>query len=224
MPITVKIDKLIRSRRRTIGLTITSDARLVVRAPHSTPAHEIERLISKKQRWINQKQEFFRKRPLHTPKQFIEGEEFLFLGESYPLHITQNLPKAVVLDSALMISQAVLKNAADHIRHWYEQQALEYISQRAAYYAELAGLAYRSVKVNNAKGRWGSCGHKDTLNFTWRLIMAPPRVIDYVVVHELMHLKQKNHSRKFWDEVKIIISDYQQDEQWLKDHSHHLRF
>ena len=136
-------------------------------------------------------------------RQFVPGEEFLYLGHEYPLVVADNLPKAVVLAGSLMISQVVLANARDHIENWYRAQALEYITQRVEYYAQVTGLKYRSIRVNNATTRWGSCGYRDTLNFTWRLIMAPARVVDYVVIHELMHLKQKNHSRKFWAEVAI---------------------
>ncbi len=217
----LKIDQLIRSRRRTVGLTITTDARLIVRAPHWTPVHEIERLISQKQSWITQKQALFRSRPRPVSKQFIEGEEFLFLGQTYKLCIVDDLSKAVVLGKDLMVAKAV-QNVSDHIYLWYQRQALEHISQRVEYYAQLLGLKYRSIKVNCAKTRWGSCGHSGALNFTWRLIMAPPRVVDYVVVHELTHLKHMNHSSRFWNEVRRIVPDYKQDEMWLKNNSHAL--
>lgn len=88
--------------------------------------------------------------------------------------------------------------------------------------AKTMGLAYKSLKINNAKTRWGSCGSSGNLNFTWRLIMAPKKVVDYVIVHELAHLKQMNHSPKFWNEVKLIIPDYKNDELWLKRNGHLL--
>lgn len=220
----IQIDQLIRSRRRTIGLVITQDARLIVRAPHWAKDHEIMRLIEEKRGWIDQKRELFRRRPAYIQKQFVEGEEFLFLGQQYRLRAVVDLSKAVVLDQDLMISQVVLRNAADHIKLWYKAQALAYVSDRVAYFAKLTGLTYKSVKVNDARTRWGSCAYNGALNFTWRLIMAPPRVVDYVVVHELMHIKQQNHSRRFWNEVQNLIPDYKQDEQWLKDNGHRLRF
>ena len=87
--------------------------------------------------------------------------------------------------------------------------ALEYITQKAQHYARITGLKYESIRINNATTRWGSCGYKNTLNFTWRLIMAPERVVDYVIIHELMHLKQKNHSRKFWAAGGSMVSGLQ---------------
>jgi len=219
----IKIDQLIRSKRKTIGLQITKDARLIVRAPHFASENYIAQLVQRKEAWIKSKLDFFRERQDKVSvKNFVPGEEFLFLGQSYSLSLADDLPKAIVLDKALMISTVVLANAKDHLECWYKNQALEYITQRVEYYASLEGLKYRSIRVNNASTRWGSCGYKDTLNFTWRLIMAPHRVVDYVVIHELMHLKQKNHSRKFWVEVAQMIPDYKQDERWLKQNNHLL--
>ena len=104
----------------------------------------------------------------------------------------------------------------------YKTQALDYITQRVEYYAQISGLKYRSIRINNATTRWGSCGYKNSLNFSWRLIMAPPRVVDYVIIHELMHLKQKNHSHKFWAEVALMMPDYAQEERWLKQNGYLL--
>ncbi len=214
---------MIRSHRKTIGLQITNDARLIVRAPHFTPEDLIHKLILRKESWIKAKQDYFKQRQNKIlPRKFLPGEEFLFLGQNYPLLAVENLPKAVVLDRALMISQAVLGDVREHLECWYKARALEHITQRVEYYAQISGLKYQKVRVNGAKTRWGSCGHKNSLNFSWRLIMAPPKVVDYVIIHELMHLKQKNHSHKFWAEVALIMPDYIQDERWLKHNSHLL--
>lgn len=219
--INIKIDKLIRSRRKTIGLQITNDARLIVRAPFFASEKLIHKLICSKERWIIAKQDYFKQRRNKVLiRKFVPGEEYLFLGQSYPLVAVENLPKAVVLDNSLMISQTVLGNAREHLECWYKTRALEHITQRVGYYAQVTGLKYRSVRINNAATRFGSCGYKDTLNFSWRLVMAPARVVDYVIIHELMHLKQKNHSHKFWAEVAKIIPNYKEDERWLKQNGH----
>jgi len=219
----IKIDKLIRTHRRTIGLQITNDAQLVVRAPYLASEDFIYKLVQRKEAWIKSKQDYFRQRQSKISfKKFLPGEEFLFLGQRYPLVMIEDLPQAVVLDNSLKISSMVLANAKDHIKNWYKTQALDYISQRVRYYAQITGLKYRSIKINEATTRWGSCGYRDTLNFTWRLMMAPARVVDYVVVHELMHLKQKNHSHKFWAEVAKIMPNFKLDEYWLKHNGHLL--
>jgi predicted metal-dependent hydrolase len=221
----IKIDRIIRSHRKTIGLQITKDASLIVRAPYFASKDFIYKLIHRKVSWIKTKQDYFKQRQNKTlVRKFLPGEEFLFLGQSYPLMVNENLPEAVVMDNALMISPEALGRARDHLECWYKAQALEYITRRAAYYAGISGLKYRSVRVNNASTRWGSCGYKDSLNFTWRLIMAPARVVDYVIIHELMHLKQKNHSRKFWAEVALMSPDYKLDEHWIKKNGHLLEW
>jgi predicted metal-dependent hydrolase len=219
----IKIDKLIRSHRKTIGLQITNDARLIVRAPHFASEDYIYKLIYRKESWIRSKLDYFKERQNKVSvRKFVPGEEFMFLGQNYPLVAVQDLPKAVIFDNSLMISQVVLGNARDHIENWYKAQALDHITQKVEYYAQMTGLKYKSIRVNNATTRWGSCGYQDTLNFTWRLIMAPARVVDYVVIHELMHLKQKNHSRKFWAEVVNMKPDFKEDERWLKKNGHLL--
>jgi len=221
--IDIKIDKLIRSRRKTIGLQITNDARLIVRAPFFASENLIHKLIRSKKSWIIAKQDYFKQRQNKILiRKFVPGEEYLFLGQSYPLVVAENLPKAVVMDDSLMISPMVLGNARDHLECWYKAKALEHITQRVEHYAQISNLKYKSIRINNATTRWGSCGYKDTLSFTWRLVMAPARAVDYVVIHELMHLKQRNHSRKFWEEVARIVPDYVHDERWLKQNGHLL--
>jgi predicted metal-dependent hydrolase len=221
----LKIDKLIRSHRKTIGLQITNDACLIVRAPYFTSEAHIYKLIQRKESWIKSKLAYFKERQKGSlPRKFTPGEQFLFLGQSYSLVAIEDLPKAVVLEDSLMISQMVLGNAKDHLECWYKARALDYITPRVRHFAQIAGLNYSSIRINNATTRWGSCGYKDTLNFTWRLIMAPARVVDYVIIHELMHLKQKNHSHKFWAEVSNMMPDYKKEEHWLKHNSHLLNW
>ena len=182
----------------------------------------IYKLISRKESWIRSKLDYFKQRQSKVfVRNFVPGEEFMYLGQTYRL-VAADLPKAVVLDKDLMISQVVLANAQDHIENWYRAQALDHITQRVGYWAQITGLKYRSIRINSATTRWGSCGYKDGLNFTWRLIMAPARVVDYVVIHELMHLKQKNHSKKFWAEVAKVMPNYKEDERWLKANGHLL--
>jgi len=219
----IKIDKIVRSNRRTIGLQITNDACLIVRAPFFASEGLIHKLIRQKGTWIRSKQEHIKQRQSKIlPREFKPGEEFLFLGKGFPLLVAEDLPKAVVFDGDLKIAQVALSNAKEHLENWYKAQALDYLAARTRDYAQITGLSYRMVRVNAAQTRWGSCSRKDTLNFTWRLIMAPPRVVDYVIVHELMHLKQRNHSYKFWEEVAAMIPDYKQDERWLKQNGHLL--
>ena len=103
---------------------------------------------------------------------------------------------------------------------WYREQAFRIIKVSVECKAQKEGLSYNVVRITNAKKRWGSCGPKGSLNFSWRLIMAPREVIDYVVAHELVHLRIKNHSKIYWNEVERIMPHYQYQKAWLKENGH----
>ena len=102
------------------------------------------------------------------------------------------------------------------------KKAQEVFSQRVAYYSSKANSPYKRIRISQARSRWGSCGAKGNLNFSWRLIMAPLEVIDYVVAHEVAHLKIKNHSKHFWLWVEQLFPDYRQQRKWLKTNGHLL--
>lgn len=192
----IKIDQLIRTKRKTITLEVTADARLIVRAPIKTPLSYLERLVEKKVSWIKAKQEIAKKRDsILSDNSLVNGEQLLFLGNSCKLDV------------------ANVKN----IKKWYVEQAQKLIKERVELYSQMTGIPYKSVKISNARRRWGSCGPKGSLNFSWRLVMAPMHVIDYVVVHELAHIVVKNHSKVFWLKVRSIMTDYEGRRKWLRD-------
>ena len=104
----------------------------------------------------------------------------------------------------------------------YRQAAKRYIYERVEYYIELTGGHYSSIRIGDQKTRWGSCSSNGTLSFSWRLMLAPPRVLDYVVIHEICHLKYMNHSKEFWDMVSMYDPDYKEHRKWLKENSDKL--
>lgn len=105
----------------------------------------------------------------------------------------------------------------------YVQAAKEYIPKRAAYYNQFIGGDYERITIREQKTRWGSCSSCGTLSFNWKLMLAPPAVLDYVVVHELCHLKHMNHSREFWAAVESVMPDYREKRKWLKEHGCELQ-
>ena len=113
-------------------------------------------------------------------------------------------------------------NARQVFEKWYREQAAAVIKPRTAELAERNGYTYTVIRINGAKTRWGSCGPKGSLNFPYRLVMAPLEVIDYVIIHELVHLRIRNHSRKYWDAVGRILPAYRKHIQWLDDNGHLL--
>ena len=156
-------------------------------------------------------------RPKPRPKEFIDGEEFLYLGRKYELSLVPRATKDVELTDRLCLADRVRPFASRALKRWYQVAARQFIGQRCEWYAASIGCQPVSVKINDARKRWGSCGSKGTLNFSWRLIMAPPDIIDYVVVHELAHIGQLNHSAAFWRRVADVLPDYKIREAWLQE-------
>lgn len=110
----------------------------------------------------------------------------------------------------------------DAIKNRYREEARRKMEERVAYYHPLTGGTYTSITIRDQKSRWGSCSSRGTLSFNYRLIFAPPIVLDYVVVHELCHLTYMDHSKNFWNKVASVMPDYKEHRQWLKDHGHEL--
>jgi len=211
----IPIDRLIRSRRRSLALIVEHNGSLTVRAPLRTPDSQIHAFVESKAAWVARKQAEARAKYVPA-KKYVEGEVFLYLGKSYPLRIVSSQRPALALEGSLRLSQNALPKAEATFTRWYKAQAAEVIGARVAHYANLYGFQYGRIRISSARTRWGSCSAKGTLSFTWRLIMAPLEVIDYVVVHELVHLKHRNHSRQFWGGVAAIIPTYKKHVRWLK--------
>lgn len=104
----------------------------------------------------------------------------------------------------------------------YKEAARSYIPKRVAYYHAMTGGTYNRITIRDQKTRWGSCSSKGTLSFNWRLMLAPPAILDYVVVHELCHLTHMNHSPMFWQAVESVCPDYKNARKWLKEHGNEL--
>jgi hypothetical protein len=214
----IEISEIVRTRRKTIALVITPDAKLIVRAPLSTPKEYIRRLVEKKREWIKRKQqEIARRNETYVKKQFVNGEDFMLLGGRYVLEYTGTVLSVVLESGRLLLPTDQQSEAAKLIKEWYYNEARRVFEERVKYYASMTGLKHKSVRVSAAARRWGSCGVNDTLNLSWRLVMAPLRVIDSVVVHELVHTEIRNHSKGFWARVRMIMPDYDQQRKWLKE-------
>jgi len=219
----IRIDRLIRSKRKTISLEVRPDGSLIVRAPMLTMPGQIEALVKRKQSWIREKQAFVYRRSLESPaKDFIPGEEFLYLGNSYILEIVSDQEKSLILRKNFCLSSSASEDAKQVFEAWYKERASHVIQDRVDLLSRQNGFVYQRVRLTSAKTRWGSCGPQGSLNFSYRLVMAPLGIIDYVVVHELVHLKDRSHSKTFWSEVEKLMPDYQRRIKWLKANGHRL--
>lgn len=183
--------KIIRSNRKTLAIQINPDLSVTVRAPMYAPQSDIERILREKEGWIQKHIEKIREQEAKRKKtQGEKGEYGEFVERDY-------------------LTNEEIKKLAD--------KALQYIPKRVSYFAKQIGVTYGKIKIRNQKTRWGSCSSKGNLNFNCLLMLTPPEVIDYVVVHELCHRKEMNHSRVFWVEVEKVLPNYKEQVKWLKE-------
>lgn len=216
-----EIKKIVRSRRRSLALIVTPQAELVVRAPLIMPRIVINNFIRRKINWIKRKIEAAQlQNQGFKPKQFVNGEDFLYLGKTYRLKIVES--KNIAISDFLEFPRKFLTQPKENLTEWYKLEAKERFLESAERYAQIMGLKYSKLKVSSAQKRWGSCTASNTLNLSWRLILAPQEIIDYVVVHELAHIQEKNHSCRFWNKVAAILPDYRLRKKWLRSNEHSL--
>jgi hypothetical protein len=213
----VEISKIIRSKRRSIALIVERDGSLVVRAPLQTSDETIRRMVESKADWIRLTQEKAHQLgPAPVHKKYVAGEEFWYLGQKYPLEFVKGRQTALRLDGSFKMSPVTRPKARLAFESWYKRQAKAHIPQRVRELAAQHGYEPQRIRITSARTRWGSCSTRGTLSFTWRLVMAPEEMIDYVIVHELVHLRIHNHSKGFWAQVGLLMPDYKVKRQWLK--------
>ncbi len=177
---------LIKSNRRSVGITVKPGGEIVVRAPKRMPTSMILSFVKEKESWI--------------------VKTYLKQSKIQPAPASENkTPGTLALEKR------------------YRDAAKDYIPKRVEYYHTFTGGNYSKITIRDQKTRWGSCSSNGTLSFNFRLMMAPPRVLDYVVVHELCHLTHMNHSNDFWNLVGSILPDYREHRKWLKENGHSLR-
>ena len=220
----MEIKKVIHSKRKTISLQVSDDAALIVRAPFGVSDEIINRVILRHKNWITRKRAEIQSRDrIFAKKEYVNGEGFLYLGDYCRLRLVEKQEIPLGFESGFYLSKDYLLNAKEVFVDWYKKSAYEKIFQRVKWYAEKRGFKYNKINITNAQKRWGSCSSQNNLNFSWRLIMAPLPVVDYVIVHELVHLDEKNHSKTFWNKVKMLMTDYKKHQEWLKRNGHLLR-
>lgn len=219
----IPIEKIVRSRRRTIALVITPDAHLIIRAPLRAPAAMIDKVIREKSGWIRKKIGEMKERPQVVIHAYEEGEIFWFLGRAYPLHIVDDPGAEILRTDRICISRTLHPDIRRRIKRWYMAEAHKEIHSRCMWFSMMTGYSPASVRITDARQRWGSCTSRGGLNFSWRLIQAPLEIVDYVIVHELVHLRQPDHSRKFWAKVEALMPDYKRRRKWLRENERLLR-
>ena len=214
-------NKIIRSKRKTLSLTINENAELIIRAPKRLSIEKIQDFINEKENWINRK-----KRLIENQIKDVTSNhnKLLYLGNLFPINVEQNASKELFFTGEEFIANSIEPDSLSlSIKKWYKNKFKEIALPRVAYFANKHNLTVNQVRIKNQKTMWGSCSSKNNINLNYLLLMAPMGVIDYVIVHELVHTIHRNHSTDFWDSVESIMPEFQEHKRWLKKNGYKLR-
>ncbi len=210
----IQPDEIIRSRRKTLAISIDPFGRLIVRAPQTCSKERIFAFIKQKERWILQKQTQMKGVGVSFPPENLHGYTFMLLGRDCRIVLIDG--KNVIFDKKTYVLYLPSKNAKVRLIKWLKENAKRIFTMVAERKAKEMDVSFRSIDISSAKGKWGSCTYDNKIRFAYRLIYAPKEMIEYVVVHELAHVKEKNHSAKFWALVEKYIPDWQARRKWLR--------
>lgn len=204
-------------RRRTLQLTVDRDGELILSAPDSLSRRVMREFVRDKKVWIYGKlaqKSALRSEPVH--KEFVTGEGFSYLGRSHRLLLVDEQEVPLLLDhGCFRMRRADIDRGREQFVRWYTARAKVWLERRVAAWAPRLDVEPTGIRVLDLGHRWGSCGKAGTLNFHWNTILLPPNIAEYVVVHELVHLREPNHTRAFWRRVEDALPDHQLRKDWL---------
>lgn len=201
--------RLIRSRRKTAAIHITKDATVEVRAPLNMSKAYIDEFVAAKEEWIAA--HLARRELLNNEKAAFTlkyGDTVTLCGKAYPIFVKDGKPSGFNGECFHLPPGLAGCDIKREIMKIYRTTAKRILREKTDEYAKRMNVKPAAVKVTGAQTRWGSCSGKNSLSFSWRLVMADESVIDYVVVHELAHIKEHNHSPRFWAVVEGVLPDY----------------
>jgi len=212
------------AKRKKVTITVERDRTVVVHAPEGVSDEKIEQVVNSKRQWIYEKVGHTQKYDLpHAPgKEVVSGESALYLGRQYRIEIVKTGLDEIRFTHRFLIPAVKMAKQTEILREWYIGKAKEKIVPRVKQHARTLGVQVAEIKIVDNRYRWGSCTLKDNVNFNWRLIKAPMFVIDYVIVHELAHLIETNHTPRFWNIVKAQTPTMDKAKAWLKENGQML--
>ena len=209
------------ARRRKLTITVERDRSVIVHAPEAVSDRKIQQVVESKRQWLYEKighPQKYQDLPHPPGKELVSGESALYLGRQYRIEVVKNGLTEVQFAHRFLIPATKGKKRVEALRNWYITKANEKILPRVKLHARDLGVEVAEVKIVDNRYRWGSCTLRDNVNFNWRLIKSPMFVIDYVIVHELAHLIEANHTPKFWNIVSIQSPTMDKAKAWLKEH------
>lgn len=208
-----------RSNRKTASILLERDGSITVYAPECLDDQSIEQMLEKKRYWIYKrlaewKELNYQKRE----REFVDGESFPYLGRNYRLRIIANQHSPLILRGGFfwLDQRSLNQNPVESFKTFYREKGQDLLNERVQLYKDSIGVEINQVRVMELQYRWGSCSRRGNLNFHWKCVMAPLKIIDYLVVHELAHLIYPDHSEQYWQELAKIMPDYMERKNWLR--------
>jgi len=208
------------AKRHKLTITVERDRRVVVHAPEKISDEKIWQAVDSKRQWIYEKTghpQKYRDLPHPPGKELISGESALYLGRQYRIEVINTGMAEVHFAQRFFIPATQGEKRAEALREWYVGKAKEKIVPRVTIHARNLGVHVAEVKIVDSRYRWGSCTVNSNVNLNWRLMKAPMFVIDYVIVHELAHLREANHTPRFWNIVRAQSPTMEKAKAWLKE-------
>jgi predicted metal-dependent hydrolase len=211
-------------RARTARLVVGPRRPLEVIVPRRTRDRDIDAFLAAQRRWINAKVARARAIASRPPQLALERPMTAWLaGVPIPIERMNGRRSTAYLSEGRLIVRGPASGTPAALARWYRREARQRLTESVGRQAERLGVEYHSVAVRDPKTRWGSCSSRGNLSFSWRLVLAPAEVLDYVVVHELLHLREPNHSRAFWRLVEAAMPGWQEHTRWLHEHGQELQ-
>ena len=214
--------QIVRSpKRKKLTITVERDRAVVVHAPENTPEETVRRVVDEKRQWLLAKlrhPQKYQERPHPPGKEVVNGESVPYLGKNYRIEIAETASREVEFSGLFLVPASYQGRRREALRDWYIARAKEKILDRVVQHARELGVTFATAKIVDNRYRWGSCTVQNNVNFNWRLIKAPMFVIDYVIVHELAHLLETNHTARFWNIIRANAPTMEKAKAWLKEH------
>lgn len=218
----VEPDLIVRTHRRSLSITVTKEGKLVVHAPKKLKLTDILKYVSEKEKWIVSKQKEIEGR-LCINKDVISYKQVLFLGKKYDIAKIAGLKKIELTDNKIVLPQKIEdKDVPSKIKKWYIDNAKKILAERLEFFADLMQVDYAGLTINNNKTRWGSCDINRNIKLNFRLIMLPHKCVDYVIIHELAHIVEFNHSKDFYKIISLVMPGYKLQQKILKEYDYVL--
>lgn len=213
--------KVQKSKRRSLALQVTPLGELIVKTPFHLPERMIEKFLNEHEDWIKEKLEKVQKRPKILSHTYTNGDTFLFLGHEVTLEIG-DYKDISIKNGQLLFPLGLSFRIQKELENFYIREARQLITTQTEKFAKEMGTSFREITFSDTRSQWGRCTADNRLQFSWRLIMAPLLTLNYVVIHELAHTTEKNHSRAFWSIVRKYTPSYRQQIKWLNENGRRL--